>query len=160
LNKKGNIWDVGFTFTELLLFVFAILVIGTVTIAISSGLTSGGFVPAGSSIIDRMQNFGTQFDWASPMIYIGLLIVSVIFARTIASNVIFFVVGLFVVPFVGAIIMFLSYLFEQFIGITEFSITAGQLPITTFMFTGITPMILALIYIFVVYISLFAGKNE
>ena len=160
MNKKGNVFDVVTTFKLLGVFGFVILIMAVILKNFASNISSLMPTIVVAKVLPLMENYATYWDWASLAIYIALIVISVIFARLIQSNVMFLVIAFIATPLIGVFLMVLGNIMETMLTSAAFSSVVTDMPITYFMWTGATPLILGIIYMIIVFIALYAGKNE
>ena len=161
-DKKANLRDALDTQAILVLFVMAVLFIGAIVINFSNQLsTMVQFQTSGiSEVVSVGQNLPGYLDWVYPVVLLVLLIFSMIAAHKIPSDSGYFIVGLLVSPLIAFVIGIMSHLLNAIFSHSTLAIVASQMPITQFMTTPPVPMISGILYLLLVLILLYAGKNE
>ena len=160
-NRRGAITDAIYVPAFITILVATIFIGVYVWAAFSSGIVDVvADTPQNKTVVDAVNQIGigiSSFDYMLPIIVVGLLIVSLIFAFKTGASVVYAVVSIIMWAFAMLMAAVYTDIFEAFS--TSFPATATSLPIITFIMTNMRWIVLA--WLFLLSIVMFSrNKTE
>lgn len=159
MNKKASLMDSIMIPTYLVIIVATLFIGLYVWEAFKVGMTDVvANTPQNESVINAMTSIQvgmSSFDYMFPILVVGLLIVSLIFAYKTGAGIIYAIVSLILWGFAMLISWVLTSIFEQFA--TSFPSIAAASPIITYIMSNIKWLVLA--WIFLLSIVMFSRNS-
>ena len=159
MNKKAAITDAVYTPIYLTLIVATIFIGLYVWSAFKTTMTDMvSTTPQNSTVVNAMNTIQTgmsSFDYMFPIMVVGLLIISLIFAYKTGAGVVYAIISLVLWGLAMLISWVLTTVFEQFA--TSFPTIAASSPIITYIMTNMKWLVLG--WLFLISIVMFSRNS-
>lgn len=158
-NKKANVRDIFTMYKDVVLAVIFFIIFGAIVLSMGVMIKASALAPYLTSGFDTyFTNYGTFYDYLVYIIFVSSLLFSIIAARKIPTNSVFFIIAQFGVVFIWAITFVFQSVLTKLMQQTVLTNIVAQFPGTLFFINN--TYIFLFIYTIGVMWALYSGKDE